>query len=167
MTKQEIIETITTDKRFKNICKDIGGNNADDLYQDFVLTILEMNESTLSKIINIDFYSVRCLINLSRSKKFKSKYHSTHHELNEHKDEYDPNEKNEKEKQIKIIADELQKMEQEYNGKYPYSVNLFRAYVSEDCNFRKLQRITKINYVTSFKEIKKVKQRLKNKLNDI
>lgn len=157
---------MTTDSRYKNICADIGGNNADDLYQEFVLTLLEMKEVTLSNIINIDFYFVRSVINLSRSKAFKQKYLPTHEEIKDNavKDEHNPTEKHDREKLIQIIASELDLMEHEYGKKYPYHVNLFRAYVNENCNVRQLDRKANIDYSTAWRQIQNVKKRLLNRI---
>jgi hypothetical protein len=159
---------LTTNSKYKKISKDIGGNLADDLYQEVIIIFLEMKESTIEKINNIDFYFVRSMINLYRSKQFKKKYVSSHHEISDNITETPTQSKHDQEIVVKLIADELKKMELEYKGNYPYNVNLFRAYVSENCNFRRLQRITDINWMTSFNEIKKVKHRLKKRIeNDL
>ena len=166
MKKNEVIKQVSTDRRYKQFCKEIGGELADDLFQEFVLRLLNMKDETIEKITNIDFYSVRTLMNMMRNKydPFFKQFKSLTAELNELEQ---PNEiEVDKERLYKIIDEELKAIEKEYKGKYPYSVQLFRAYQNNNFNFRKTQRETGIHFVSCFKTIKEVKTRIKKRLDD-
>lgn len=166
MKKNEVIKQVSEDKRYKQFCKEIGGELADDLFQEFVLRLLNMKEETIEKITNIDFYAVRTLMNMMRNKydPFFKQFKSLTAELNEleQPEEQEVN----KERLYQIIDDELKAIEKEYQGKYPYSVQLFRAYQNNNFNFRKTQRETGIHFVSCFKTIKEVKTRIKKRLDD-
>lgn len=166
MKKDEIIKQVSEDNRYKQFCKEIGGHLADDLFQEFVIRLFEMREETIEKIINIDFYAVRTLMNM-----MKNKYDPFFKTFKQIVDELDETEQPieqevDKEKLLNIISDELKQIEKEYNGKYPYSVQLFRAYQNNNFNFRKTQRETGIHFVSCFKTIKEVKTRIKKRLDD-
>lgn len=166
MKKNEVIKQVSEDKRYKQFCKEIGGELADDLFQEFVIRLLEMREETIEKIINIDFYAVRTLMNMMKNKydPFFKQFKSLTAELNELEQ---PEETEvDKERLYKIIDEELKVIEKEYQGKYPYSVQLFRAYQNNNFNFRKTQRETGIHFVSCFKTIKEVKARIKKRLDD-
>jgi len=166
LTKDEIIKKLTTDNRYRIFCKEIGGNLSDDLFQEYILRLLNMKSEAVEKITNIDFYTVRTLMNMVRNKydpffkTFKQLYDDVDLIPDKIETEVD------KEKLHFLIEDELSIIKKEYNGKYPYAVQLFRAYRNNNFNFRKTQRATGINYVAAFKEIKKIKQRIKKRLDD-
>lgn len=166
MKKNEVIKQVSEDKRYRQFCKEIGGELADDLFQEFVLRLLHLPEEKIEKIINVDFYAVRTLMNMMKNK-YDPFFKSFKQPINELSETEQPEESEvDKERLFEIIDEELKAIEKEYQGKYPYSVQLFRAYQNNNFNFRKTQRETGIHYVSCFKTIKEVKARIKKKLDD-
>jgi DNA-directed RNA polymerase specialized sigma24 family protein len=166
LKRDEVIKQVSEDKRYRQFCKEIGGELADDLFQEFVLRLLNMKEETIEKITNIDFYSVRTLMNMMKNK-YDPFFKSFKQPINELSETEQPEESEvDKERLFEIIDEELKAIEKEYQGKYPYSVQLFRAYQNNNFNFRKTQRETGIHFVSCFKTIKEVKTRIKKRLDD-
>ena len=163
MTKVEIINKVSKDIRYRNFCKEIGGNLSDDLYQEFMIRLLTLTNEQHEKIISIDFYAVRTLMNMMRNK-YDPFFKTYKQPIDEFEEKHIEEERiADKGKMLKAIDDELKVIEKEYEGNYPYSVRLFRAYQNANYNFRLMQRKTGINYVSAFKELKKVKRRIKNR----
>lgn len=167
MTKDEIIKEVSTNKSYKDFCRSIAGHLADDLFQELIIYLIEQKGNTLERIKaqndkGFDFYIVKSMMYMFTNKysRFFKTYRAHFSELPEIKDEHDPHEKANREKMIAVIANELDVMEHEYGSKYPYHVNLFRAYVNENCNVRQLDRKANINYMTAWNQIQIVKRRL-------
>ena len=179
MTRTEIIKQVSEDNRYKVFCKEIGGNLSDDLYQEIVIRFISMKTEQIEKITSVDFYFVRTAMNMVRNKydPFFKTYKSLIHQPTNTKDpekleeilfEETIHEVHQREKMLAIVEDELKQIEKEYDGKYPYSVRLFRAYQNANFNFRKTQRETGILYSSCFETLKQVKKRIKKRVeNDL
>jgi hypothetical protein len=166
LTRTEIIKQVSEDSRYKIFCKEIGGNLSDDLFQEYILRLLSMRDEAIEKINNIDFYTVRTLMNMVRNKydPFFKTFKQVYDDIDELPERIEV--EVDKEKLHFIIEDELRIIESEYKGKYPYSVQLFRAYRNNNFNFRKTQRETGILYTSCFQTLKQVKERIKKRLDD-
>jgi len=166
LTRTEIIKQVSEDSRYKVFCKEIGGNLSDDLFQEYILRLLSMRDEAIEKINNIDFYTVRTLMNMVRNKydPFFKTFKQVYDDIDELPERIEV--EVDKEKLHFIIEDELRIIESEYKGKYPYSVQLFRAYRNNNFNFRKTQRETGILYTSCFQTLKQVKERIKKRLDD-
>lgn len=167
MTKDEIIKKVSEDIRYKIFCKEIGGNLSDDLYQEFMIRLLTLTNEQHEKIISIDFYAVRTLMNMMRNK-YDPFFKTFKQPIDEFEERHEEKtvEEIDKEKLLMIIEDELNVIEKEYDGKYPYSVRLFRAYQNANYNFRKVQRETGINFTACFETLKQVKKRIKKRVDN-
>ena len=79
MTFLELITKTSQDKELRQICRKIGGNLSDDLFQELMVILLEYNEQKLIDIYNKGYYKwflVKTLTNQfnSNSSPFNKKY---------------------------------------------------------------------------------------------
>lgn len=62
--REHIIYRITTDKNFKEICKRINNNYADDIFQEVCVEVLEMPEHRLPDLKFLNFWFYRVAFNI-------------------------------------------------------------------------------------------------------
>ena len=157
MTWHELINQTAKDKEIKSICRKIGGNLADDLYQELMIIILEYNKEKLLDIYNKGYYKwfiVKTLTNQfnSNSSPFNKKYRPKELDyLPEHT--YDKN--------IDIL---INKIEVELNKLHWYDKELFKAYITSG-SFRKLEKLTGIPFASINRTVNNVKNRIRDNIN--
>jgi hypothetical protein len=62
--REHIIHRITTDKNFREICKRINNNYADDIFQEVCVEVLEMPEHRLPDLKFLNFWFYRVAFNI-------------------------------------------------------------------------------------------------------
>lgn len=78
MNRHDIVESFISDPEYKSMCSQIAGADADDLYQELVLILLEMPHDRVEKInescIKCFFYTVASRQYRSATSPFHTKY---------------------------------------------------------------------------------------------
>lgn len=69
MNRHEIVDAFISDPEYKNMCKQISGDNADDLYQELVLILLEM---PYEKVEAINASCIKCFFYTVASRQYRS-----------------------------------------------------------------------------------------------
>ena len=157
MNWHEIINQTAKDKEIKSICKKIGGNLSDDLYQELMVIILEYPKEKLVEIYNkgyFKFFIVRTLTNQfnSNSSPFNKLYRLK--EIEELPTfEYDKN--------IDVLYHKVNNILDKLHW---YDRELFKAYI-EAGSYRKLSKITDIPFNSISRTINHVKSIIRNNLN--
>ena len=154
MSFYEIITKTSQDKELRQICRKIGGNLSDDLFQELMVILLEYNQEKLIDIYNKGYYKwflVKTLTNQfnSNSSPFNKKYRPKHvdHIIS---DNYDHS--------IDIMID---KVNNKLNQLHWYDRELFKAYI-ESGSYRKLSKQTDIPFNSISRTINNVKNYIRN-----
>lgn len=154
MTFLELITKTSQDKELRQICRKIGGNLSDDLFQELMVILLEYNEQKLIDIYNKGYYKwflVKTLTNQfnSNSSPFNKKYRpkDIDHIIS---DSYDHS--------IDIMID---KVNNKLNELHWYDRELFKAYI-ESGSYRKLSKQTDIPFNSISRTINNVKNYIRN-----
>jgi hypothetical protein len=155
MTFYELINQTANDKELKKICKKIGGNLSDDLYQELMVILLEYNKQKLIEIYNKGYYKyflVKTLTNQfnSNSSPFNKLYRPKEVEVISY--DYDLN--------IDILA---AKIEDKLNELHWYDKELFKAYLISG-SYRKLSKQTNIPFNSISRTVNHVKNFIRNNL---
>lgn len=127
MEREQILTGLVNDPEYKDICRRIGGDYADDLYQELVLAFLEMPDDKLQQL---DATCLKCyFVRMAqgqfqrRNSSFFRKYRLDNRMVNDHKDDIlqaceptgpDP--------------DLVEKVEAVVNDSYWYDQGLFKLY---------------------------------------
>ena len=154
MTFLELITKTSQDKDLKQICRKIGGNLSDDLFQELMVILLEYNEQKLIDIYNKGYYKwflVKTLTNQfnSNSSPFNKKYRPKDIDYII-TDSYDHS--------IDIMID---KVNNKLNQLHWYDRELFKAYI-ESGSYRKLSKQTDIPFNSISRTINNVKNYIRN-----
>lgn len=154
MTFLEIITKTSQDKELRQICRKIGGNLSDDLFQELMVILLEYNEQKLIDIYNKGYYKwflVKTLTNQfnSNSSPFNKKYRPKDIDYII-TDSYDHS--------IDIMID---KVNNKLNQLHWYDRELFKAYI-ESGSYRKLSKQTDIPFNSISRTINNVKNYIRN-----
>ena len=154
MSFLELITKTSQDKELRQICRKIGGNLSDDLFQELMVILLEYNQEKLIDIYNKGYYKwflVKTLTNQfnSNSSPFNKKYRPKHvdHIIS---DSYDHS--------IDIMID---KVNNKLNQLHWYDRELFKAYI-ESGSYRKLSKQTDIPFNSISRTINHVKNYIRN-----
>ena len=154
MTFLQLITKTSQDKELRQICRKIGGNLSDDLFQELMVILLEYNEQKLIDIYNKGYYKwflVKTLTNQfnSNSSPFNKKYSpkDIDHIIT---DSYDHS--------IDIMID---KVNNKLNQLHWYDRELFKAYI-ESGSYRKLSKQTDIPFNSISRTINNVKNYIRN-----
>lgn len=172
MTRDEIINKVVANNDYKKICLRIAGeqNLADDLYQELMIIIIEYKHSIIETAYNnnqLDFFIIRIAANMCRNKYHP--FYKGHIEFGKRISEQniiseilhdDIASKIQHEKNIEALNKEIESIEKEYNGQYPYEIEMLKAYVKAG-SYRKLEAITGINWDTCKKTVAKLKKRIR------
>jgi len=167
--QDKIIEEIIADKQILAVCKKVAGQTdlAFDLFNEIVLIFCEMPDDKLTKLyqdkLYFKYYIIRTIYNtwFSRTSPFARKY-SRDRKTEEFTDD------------IEVVNDEiynyesdlkLAKLERELNKMSWYDRRLFYEYL-EAGSCRKLAEKTGIHFTSIYKTVKKVKEILKNSVDD-
>lgn len=154
MTFLELITKTSQDKDLRQICRKIGGNLSDDLFQELMVILLEYNEQKLIDIYNKGYYKwflVKTLTNQfnSNSSPFNKKYRPKDIDYII-TDNYDYS--------IDIMID---KVNNKLNQLHWYDRELFKAYI-ESGSYRKLSKQTDIPFNSISRTINNVKNYIRN-----
>ena len=154
MNFYELITKTSQDKELRQICRKIGGNLSDDLFQELMLILLEYNEQKLIDIYNKGYYKwflVKTLTNQfnSNSSPFNKKYRPKDIDYII-SDSYDHS--------IDIMID---KVNNKLNQLHWYDRELFKAYI-ESGSYRKLSKQTDIPFNSISRTINNVKNYIRN-----
>ena len=154
MTFLELITKTSQDKELRQICRKIGGNLSDDLFQELMVILLEYNEQKLIDIYNKGYYKwflVKTLTNQfnSNSSPFNKKYRPKDIDYII-TDSYDHS--------IDIMID---KVNNKLNQLHWYDRELFKAYI-ESGSYRKLSKQTDIPFNSISRTINNVKNYIRN-----
>ena len=154
MTFYELITKTSQDKELRQICRKIGGNLSDDLFQELMVILLEYNEQKLIDIYNKGYYKwflVKTLTNQfnSNSSPFNKKYRPKDIDYII-TDNYDHS--------IDIMID---KVNNKLNQLHWYDRELFKAYI-ESGSYRKLSKQTDIPFNSISRTINNVKNYIRN-----
>lgn len=156
MTSSELIKITVNDKELKKICKKIGGNLSDDLYQELMVILLEYDQNKLIEIYNKGYYKwflVKTLTNQfnSNSSPFNKLYRPKEidHILT---NDYDIN--------IDIMAAKIESKLQELHW---YDRELFKAYIISG-SYRKLSKQTDIPFNSISRTVNYVKNYIRDNL---
>jgi hypothetical protein len=157
MTYLDVIIKTSQDKELKQICRKIGGNLADDLFQELMLILLEYDKEKLLSIYNKGYYKwflVKTLTNQfnSNSSPFAKKYRPKEIDFILTSD-YDHN--------IDILIDKIDK---QLNKLHWYDRELFKAYV-ESGSYRKLSKQTDIPFNSISRTVNYVKTYIRDHCN--
>ena len=157
MTHLQLITKTSQDKELRQICKKIGGNLSDDLFQELMVILLEYNETKLVDIYNKGYYKwflVKTLTNQfnSNSSPFAKKYRPKEIDFILTSD-YDHN--------IDILIDKIDK---QLNKLHWYDRELFKAYV-ESGSYRKLSKQTDIPFNSISRTVNYVKTYIRDHCN--
>jgi hypothetical protein len=157
MTHLEIITKTSQDKELRQICKKIGGNLSDDLFQELMIILLEYNETKLVDIYNKGYYKwflVKTLTNQfnSNSSPFNKKYRPKDIDFII-SETYDHS--------IDITIDKINK---QLNKLHWYDRELFKAYI-ESGSYRKLSKQTDIPFNSISRTINHVKNFIRDNIN--
>lgn len=156
MTHLQIITNTSQDKDVKQICKKIGGNLSDDLFQELMIILLEYDKQKLVDIYNKGYYKwfiVKTLTNQfnSNSSPFNKKYRPKDIDYIV-TDNYDYS--------IDVSIDKINK---ELDKLEWYNRELFKAYL-EYGSYRKLSKQTGIPFNSISRTINYVKNYIRNNL---
>ena len=154
MTFLQLITKTSQDKELRQICRKIGGNLSDDLFQELMVILLEYNEQKLIDIYNKGYYKwflVKTLTNQfnSNSSPFNKKYRPKEIDYII-TDSYDHS--------IDIMID---KVNNKLNQLHWYDRELFKAYI-ESGSYRKLSKQTDIPFNSISRTINNVKNYIRN-----
>jgi hypothetical protein len=154
MTFLELITKTSQDKELRQICRKIGGNLSDDLFQELMIILLEYNQEKLIDIYNKGYYKwflVKTLTNQfnSNSSPFNKKYRPKDIDYII-TDSYDHS--------IDIMID---KVNNKLNQLHWYDRELFKAYI-ESGSYRKLSKQTDIPFNSISRTINNVKNYIRN-----
>ena len=154
MSFLELITKTSQDKELRQICRKIGGNLSDDLFQELMVILLEYNEQKLIDIYNKGYYKwflVKTLTNQfnSNSSPFNKKYRPKDIDYII-TDSYDHS--------IDIMID---KVNNKLNQLHWYDRELFKAYI-ESGSYRKLSKQTDIPFNSISRTINNVKNYIRN-----
>ena len=154
MTFLELITKTSQDKELRQICRKIGGNLSDDLFQELMIILLEYNQEKLIDIYNKGYYKwflVKTLTNQfnSNSSPFNKKYRPKDIDYII-SDSYDHS--------IDIMID---KVNNKLNQLHWYDRELFKAYI-ESGSYRKLSKQTDIPFNSISRTINNVKNYIRN-----
>jgi hypothetical protein len=157
MNFYDVITKTSQDKELKQICRKIGGNLADDLFQELMLILLEYDKEKLLSIYNKGYYKwflVKTLTNQfnSNSSPFAKKYRPKEIDFILTSD-YDHN--------IDILIDKIDK---QLNKLHWYDRELFKAYV-ESGSYRKLSKQTDIPFNSISRTVNYVKTYIRDHCN--
>jgi len=157
MNFYDVITKTSQDKELKQICRKIGGNLADDLFQELMLILLEYDKEKLLSIYNKGYYKwflVKTLTNQfnSNSSPFAKKYRPKEIDF-VLTSEYDHN--------IDILIDKIDK---QLNKLHWYDRELFKAYV-ESGSYRKLSKQTDIPFNSISRTVNYVKTYIRDHCN--
>ena len=157
MTYLDVIIKTSQDKELKQICRKIGGNLAEDLFQELMLILLEYDKEKLLSIYNKGYYKwflVKTLTNQfnSNSSPFAKKYRPKEIDFIL-TSEYDHN--------IDILIDKIDK---QLNKLHWYDRELFKAYV-ESGSYRKLSKQTDIPFNSISRTVNYVKTYIRDHCN--
>ncbi|TWF38839.1 DNA-directed RNA polymerase specialized sigma24 family protein [Chitinophaga polysaccharea] len=75
MNREQIINQLSRDNEYHNICRQIGRDDADDLYQELMLYILEIPEEKLTRL---NESCLKCFFYRMAEKQYKSKTSAFH-----------------------------------------------------------------------------------------
>ena len=154
MTFLQLITKTSQDKELRQICRKIGGNLSDDLFQELMIILLEYNQEKLIDIYNKGYYKwflVKTLTNQfnSNSSPFNKKYRPKDIDYII-SDSYDHS--------IDIMID---KVNNKLNQLHWYDRELFKAYI-ESGSYRKLSKQTDIPFNSISRTINNVKNYIRN-----
>jgi hypothetical protein len=157
MNFYDVITKTSQDKELKQICRKIGGNLAEDLFQELMLILLEYDKEKLLSIYNKGYYKwflVKTLTNQfnSNSSPFAKKYRPKEIDFVLTSD-YDHN--------IDILIDKIDK---QLNKLHWYDRELFKAYV-ESGSYRKLSKQTDIPFNSISRTVNYVKTYIRDHCN--
>ena len=157
MNFYDVITKTSQDKELKQICRKIGGNLAEDLFQELMLILLEYDKEKLLSIYNKGYYKwflVKTLTNQfnSNSSPFAKKYRPKEIDFIL-TCEYDHN--------IDILIDKIDK---QLNKLHWYDRELFKAYV-ESGSYRKLSKQTDIPFNSISRTVNYVKTYIRDHCN--
>ena len=157
MNFYDVITKTSQDKELKQICRKIGGNLAEDLFQELMLILLEYDKEKLLSICNKGYYKwflVKTLTNQfnSNSSPFAKKYRPKEIDFILTSD-YDHN--------IDILIDKIDK---QLNKLHWYDRELFKAYV-ESGSYRKLSKQTDIPFNSISRTVNYVKTYIRDHCN--
>jgi hypothetical protein len=157
MNYLDVIIKTSQDKELKQICRKIGGNLAEDLFQELMLILLEYDKEKLLSIYNKGYYKwflVKTLTNQfnSNSSPFAKKYRPKEIDFILTSD-YDHN--------IDILIDKIDK---QLNKLHWYDRELFKAYV-ESGSYRKLSKQTDIPFNSISRTVNYVKTYIRDHCN--
>jgi hypothetical protein len=157
MNFYDVITKTSQDKELKQICRKIGGNLADDLFQESMLILLEYDKEKLLSIYNKGYYKwflVKTLTNQfnSNSSPFAKKYRP---------------------KEIDFIISEdynyeidltIEKINKQLEKLHWYDRELFKAYIDSG-SYRKLSKQTNIPFNSISRTVNHVKDFIRNNIN--
>ncbi len=157
MNFYDVITKTSQDKELKQICRKIGGNLAEDLFQELMLILLEYDKEKLLSIYNKGYYKwflVKTLTNQfnSNSSPFAKKYRPKEIDFILTSN-YDHN--------IDILIDKIDK---QLNKLHWYDRELFKAYV-ESGSYRKLSKQTDIPFNSISRTVNYVKTYIRDHCN--
>jgi DNA-directed RNA polymerase specialized sigma24 family protein len=152
MTREQLLHAIVSDKQIKQTCANISGNkDADELYQQVILIILELPHEKLMSIHTggyLRWYIVRVTMYVwQRNKKTKLCYTDAEFDTIDNPYDYETDEK-------------AQAIESNLNNLPEYDQRLLLEYMKAG-SYRKLEVATGIPYRTIGRNIKKIKDKLK------
>ena len=157
MTYLDVITKTSQDKELKQICKKIGGNLADDLFQELMLILLEYNPEKLVSIYNKGYYKwflVKTLTNQfnSNSSPFAKKYRPKEIDFIISED-YNH--------EIDLTIDKINKQLEKLHW---YDRELFKAYIDSG-SYRKLSKQTNIPFNSISRTVNHVKDFIRDNIN--
>ena len=152
MTREQLLQAIVNDKQIKQTCANISGNkDADELYQQVMLIILELPHEKLNLIHTggyLRWYIVRVTMYVwQRNKKTKLCYTDAEFDAIDNPYDYETDEK------AQAIESNIQSLPE-------YDQRLLLEYMKAG-SYRKLETATGIPYRTIGRNIKKIKDKLK------
>lgn len=164
MGKNEIIEELFKSREFNECINKMEPEHLrDDLRSEVVLILLETDERKLMDIHasgGLKFYTVRIILNLIQSKTsgFYKQYRQQLSELND-RFAYEFTDLEEREQREEVEDKVLGEVE----NLYWYNKELVQLYLQHG-NYRAIEKLTKIPFVSAYKTIQKSFQEIKQKV---
>ena len=164
LTKNQIIATLFTGKNFCDCIKKIQPEHLrEDLKQEVILVICELSEEKIQGLHlrkQLEFYTVRIILNMVKNSNhpFSKKFRTIHCELtNNEISENIVDEERQLREDIEDMAIE------EIDRLYWYDKGLIELYMKHG-NFRAIEKVTGIPYVSCYHNIKKSLKHIKCKV---
>lgn len=158
LSKNAIIEKLFTGKNFRDcISKMEPDHLRDDLKQDIILKICELPDEKVMGLYSrgeLEFYTTRVIINETRNKYngFFKRYMVTHVPITEQHLESKGEDDGMDDRETREVLEDF--AIEQINSLYWYDAEMIKLYL-EHGNYRAIQKVTGIPYVSCYKNIQK------------